>query len=129
MYSKPLFEYFLNSLGTSFLFGLLSISVVHSRDLSFNIFCTSNKDGTGSCSDLASGQSLNCIIIPGNVIDCKNSLGNSLQCVLINQYNSKQSEFSCNGPSSFSSIPIINPPSSNGLFGNDAFSNDLINVF
>ncbi len=100
-----------------------------SRELGFNVFCTSNMDGTGVCSDLLSGRSLNCIIIPGQVIDCKNSLGNSLQCVLINQYTQNQSEFFCNEQVSSASPANVYPPRSDLVLDVDVLPNVLFNVF
>jgi hypothetical protein len=61
----------------------------------FNVYCTSNLDGTGVCSSMESGRKLQCIIIPGQVIDCKSRSGKSFQCVLYSQYTSNQAEFFC----------------------------------
>lgn len=61
----------------------------------FNVYCTSNLDGTGVCASMESGKKLQCIIIPGQVIDCKSRSGKSFQCVLYSQYAANQAEFFC----------------------------------
>lgn len=61
----------------------------------FNVYCTGNRDGTGLCVNMETSQALDCIIIPGQVIDCKTSSGKSFQCVFYQQYTSNQAEFTC----------------------------------
>lgn len=61
----------------------------------FNVYCTGNRDGTGLCVNMETSQALDCIIIPGQVIDCKTSSGKSFQCVFFQQYTSNQAEFTC----------------------------------
>lgn len=130
MIHKFLLVFLFKSLTASLLsFIFFPITAAKSRDLGFNVFCVSNKDGTGICSDLVSGHSLNCIIIPGQVINCKNSLGNSLQCVLISQYTQNQSEFFCNEQVNSAPSPNFNPPSTDRVLGVDMLPNVLFNVF
>ena len=61
----------------------------------FNAYCTSNRDGTGACFNEESKKSLSCIVIPGQLIDCKSRLGRKFQCVLINSITATQAEFNC----------------------------------
>lgn len=61
----------------------------------FNVYCTGNRDGTGLCVNRESSEPLDCIIIPGQVIDCKTGSGKSFQCVLFQQYTLNQAEFAC----------------------------------
>jgi hypothetical protein len=61
----------------------------------FNVYCTSNHDGTGVCTNMETSRNLDCIIIPGQVIDCKSYSGKSFQCVLYSQYTPNQAEFFC----------------------------------
>lgn len=61
----------------------------------FNVYCTSNLDGTGVCTNMETSRNLQCIIIPGQVIDCKSRSGKSFQCVLFSQYTPNQAEFFC----------------------------------
>jgi len=61
----------------------------------FNVYCTSNHDGTGVCTNMETSRNLDCIIIPGQVIDCKSLSGKSFQCVLYSQYTPNQAEFFC----------------------------------
>lgn len=104
-------------------------SIANSREIGFNVFCTSNLDGTGVCSDPLSGRSLNCIVIPGQVIDCKNNLGYNLQCVLIGQYAQNQSEFFCNEQLSSAPSSNVNSLISDPVLGVDVLPNVLFNVF
>ena len=61
----------------------------------FNVYCTSNMDGTGVCTNLETNGSLDCIIIPGQVIDCRSTSGRSYQCVIYSQITPNQAEFFC----------------------------------
>lgn len=62
----------------------------------FNVYCTSNMDATGVCVNLKNQKSLNCLIIPGQLIDCRSSSGKNFQCVLFSQVTATQAEFYCN---------------------------------
>ena len=61
----------------------------------FNVYCTSNRDGTGACFNEETNKSLDCLIIPGQLIDCKTKRGRKYQCVLYNIITASQAEFSC----------------------------------
>ena len=64
---------------------------------SFTVFCTGNHDSTGTCIDTNAdddSNSLNCTMVPGNIIDCKNESKDQIECILIIA-TSAQAEFSC----------------------------------
>ena len=57
--------------------------------------CTGNLDGTGLCANTETQVKYSCLIIPGQVIDCKSRLGSSFQCVAISGIQSNQADFWC----------------------------------
>lgn len=61
----------------------------------FATYCTGNLDGTGQCTNQENNQRYSCLIIPGQVIDCKSKGGRPFQCVWINGIQSNQAEFWC----------------------------------
>ena len=66
-------------------------------DGSFTVFCTGNHDSTGSCLEVGGAEEtkeLECIMVPGNIIDCKNETNEQIDCILI-AATSAQAEFSC----------------------------------
>ena len=85
--------------------------------LGFNVFCTSNLDSTGACVNLKNQQPLDCLIIPGQLIDCRSSLGAKFQCVLYSQVTATQAEFFCN-----SQAELINQEE---VIDGDSFSDTL----
>ena len=66
-------------------------------EVSFTVFCTGNQDTTGVCYDESNPddqKKLDCIMVPGNIIDCKNEAKEKVECILITA-TSAQAEFSC----------------------------------
>jgi hypothetical protein len=61
----------------------------------FTAYCTGNLDGTGDCFNQESNQRYTCVVIPGQVIDCKSKGGTPFQCVWISGVQSNQAEFWC----------------------------------
>lgn len=61
----------------------------------FNIYCTSNLDGTGACNRVDNNQSIDCLVIPGGVIDCKQPGETPIQCVLYSSILDSQAYFYC----------------------------------
>lgn len=57
--------------------------------------CTGNNDGTGQCVNLETSQRFSCLIVPGQVIDCKSRTGRSFQCVWISGVQANQADFWC----------------------------------
>ena len=66
-------------------------------EVSFTVFCTGNQDTTGVCYDESNPddqKKLDCIMVPGNIIECKNEAKEKVECILITA-TSAQAEFSC----------------------------------
>ena len=58
--------------------------------------CTPNLDGTGECVNTETGGRYNCLIIPGQVIDCKSRESRSFQCVwIIGSHANSYADFWC----------------------------------
>ena len=96
-------------------------------DDSFTVFCTGNHDSTGSCLEVSNSEEhkkLNCIMVPGNIIDCKNEANERIECILI-AATSAQAEFSCNKNTEGTFAPeartIIEVPTSQAI---DEFENE-----
>ena len=94
-------------------------AISQSAEDSFTVFCTGNQDSTGVCFDGSNPEDqkkLNCIMVPGNIIDCKNEAKEKVECILI-AATSAQAEFSCIKNNEFSidygSTTIIEENSSN----------------
>ena len=47
------------------------------------IYCTSNRDGTGICWNDKTGQSVDCVAIPGETIACSDPVISKLNCVAV----------------------------------------------
>ena len=60
------------------------------------VFCTSNKDGTGACMT-TSQEPVDCILVPGSVVDCNDQDKNELSCVSVHA-TSAIIEISCEHP-------------------------------
>lgn len=61
----------------------------------FNVYCTSNQDATGVCLAENTNQELNCIIIPGQIVQCTDKDKLIYECVLVVQVTPTQAEYSC----------------------------------
>jgi len=74
------------------------------------VFCTNNKDGTGSC--LTSSQKpVECILIPGSVVECTDEGDNELACILVHS-TSAIVEISCEkSKAAIQQVDIIEIPS------------------
>ena len=67
-------------------------------DQPFTVYCTGNHDATGNClktGNSEDGKKLECIMVPGNIIDCESDSDSNIECILITA-TSAQAEFSCN---------------------------------
>ena len=79
-----------------FLFLFPSPSKSEDEKSRLTVFCTNNKDGTGSC--LTSSQDpVECILIPGSVVECNDAANNELICVSVHA-TSAIVEISCEKP-------------------------------
>ena len=65
-------------------------------DTQITVFCTNNKDGTGSCLT-SSQESVDCILIPGSVVECSDKEKNQLACVSVHSTTAIV-EISCETP-------------------------------
>jgi len=61
----------------------------------FNAYCTSNKDYTGSCTNVENQNSYSCTLIPGSLIDCLTNSGYEFQCLFASQHTPGQATFFC----------------------------------
>ena len=74
-----------------FFFFFLPLHVSASSNETISLFCTSNKDGTGSCFDESGQNQYECLIVPGAIAPCKNpDSGRTIWCVYIGD-----SQFTC----------------------------------
>ena len=64
----------------------------------FTVFCTNNKDGTGACLT-TSQEPIDCILVPGSVVECNDQDKNELSCVSVHA-TSAIVEISCEKPNS-----------------------------
>lgn len=70
---------------------------------SFTIYCTSNKDDTGTCVREDNNETVLCILIPGQTTACTSERKERFNCVSIGNY-----QFSCK-PGTKSGIIETNP--------------------
>ena len=61
----------------------------------FNIFCTSNFDGTGDCINTSTNAPFDCTLIPGQVIACRDGDKNKFSCINFGSNQSNQGYFQC----------------------------------
>jgi len=89
---------------TSLVLGIVSYPIVKSNypnisqmpgSSGFNIYCTSNQDGTGSCNRVDNNEVVDCLMIPGGIINCKEKGESAIQCVLYSSTLNSQAYFYC----------------------------------
>ena len=96
----------MTSYQTFFLKGILFVALasaidgnlqIYSQPLfdGFNAYCTSNKDYTGSCTNVENDTSYSCTLIPGSMIDCLTNSGYEFQCLFASQHTPGQATFFC----------------------------------
>ena len=61
----------------------------------FTAQCVGSNDGTGVCENLENKQKFECVIIQGQLIECKTASKKQFQCVYISGVQSSQAEFWC----------------------------------
>ena len=95
---------------------LLALNQISAQpDETFTVYCTGNHDTTGSClktSDSKKDEEFNCIMVPGNIIDCKSNSDTNIECILITA-TSAQAEFSCSRENAKSHISVETTPKPN----------------
>jgi len=63
----------------------------------FFMYCTSNLDGTGSCTNEEDNRPFSCLIVPGQIISCPSeSTAAAVECVWISGITANQAQFWCN---------------------------------
>jgi hypothetical protein len=62
----------------------------------FFMYCTSNLDGTGSCTNEEDGRAFACMIVPGQIITCPAKQMATVDCVWISGITENQAQFWCN---------------------------------
>ncbi len=100
----------------------ISLAYAQSTSTEFNVYCTSNRDFTGTCVNLVSSDSYDCILIPGQVINCLSKDKLSFQCVFVQQYTPSQSEFFCKQTDTLSSS-VVSPLTDPDTYSSDFTSN------
>jgi hypothetical protein len=80
-----------------FFFALINSarSQVMNEAKSMTIYCTSNYDTTGNCTESQSGDDVKCTIIPGSFINCIDKKGVEYECLQIGIPIAYQSVFYC----------------------------------
>jgi hypothetical protein len=62
----------------------------------FFMYCTSNLDGTGSCTNEEDNRPFSCLIVPGQIISCPSeSATTAVECVWISGITANQAQFWC----------------------------------
>jgi hypothetical protein len=61
----------------------------------FFMFCTSNLDGTGVCTNQEDGREFSCLIVPGQIISCPAANSRSVECVWISGISANSAQFWC----------------------------------
>jgi hypothetical protein len=60
------------------------------------MYCTSNLDGTGSCTNEEDNRPFSCLIVPGQIISCPSeSTTTAVECVWISGITANQAQFWC----------------------------------
>ena len=88
--SKPIISLLLYSMTLNLLFPLSANS--NSQN---TVYCTSNLDSTGVCINETTDDAFECIIVPGQIIECKDEDSVKHECVLMTQITATQAQFSC----------------------------------
>jgi len=66
----------------------------------FSIYCSSNMDGTGKCRKVDTDQVVNCLIIPGGIVACRDKNKKKYECVEYGAVAANQMQFACMAASS-----------------------------
>ena len=60
----------------------------------FSVYCSSNMDGTGVCTKEGTSETIECILLQGSIIGCRDSTS-QFRCVQFGQIIANQAQFSC----------------------------------
>lgn len=61
----------------------------------FFMYCISNHDGTGYCTNEEDQRNFACLIVPGQIITCPVNTSQSVECVWISGVSANQAQFWC----------------------------------
>ena len=81
----------------------------------FFTYCTSNSDGTGSCTNEEDGRVFTCIIVPGQIVSCQTTTSKAVNCVWISGVTANQAQFWCDADAEaamYDNQPESDPPKS-----------------
>ena len=81
-------------------FGFISLFLLETKSIlastEFSVYCSSNMDGTGMCNRQDSSQLLECMILQGSIIGCKDKdLNQKFRCIQYGNIIANQAQFSC----------------------------------
>lgn len=96
------------------------------ENIAIDVYCTSNLDSTGVCVDEKTQISFTCLIIPGQIIECKDKNSIDYECVMTTQITPTQAQFSCSKLVSTSALEI---PNDDPEIESNALPNDFENAF
>ena len=80
---------------TIFLPTSLAQDLNNASQAEFSIYCNSNMDGTGKCNRVDNSETINCIMIPGQIIACRDKNNRRYHCVQYGAIVAWQTQFSC----------------------------------
>jgi hypothetical protein len=74
----------------------LAQAAYHAKQMDgFFMYCISNNDGTGSCTNQEDNKAFSCLIVPGQIITCPVNTSQSVECVWISGVSANQAQFWC----------------------------------
>jgi hypothetical protein len=85
------------TLASALLFSLISgQGACQARQMDgFFMYCISNNDGTGFCTNEEDQRNFACLIVPGQIITCPMNTSQSVECVWISGVSANQAQFWC----------------------------------
>ena len=85
------------ALASALLFSLtLGQGAIQAKQMDgFFMYCISNNDGTGFCTNEEDQKNFACLIVPGQIITCPVSTSQSVECVWISGVSANQAQFWC----------------------------------
>ena len=99
-----------------FIIVFINENTVHTHEEKFSIYCSSNLDDTGTCSD-ENNQKFICNISTHKNLKCKRKVLKDYNCLQYGKILSKQSQFICNNDidsfKNHSNLPINNNKENN----------------
>ena len=81
----------------------------------FSVYCSSNMDGTGICTKEGTTETIECIILQGSIIGCRDKTS-QFKCVQFGQIIANQAQFSCKQVESKAQTSILNEVKDSPVF-------------